>query len=82
MFFQVSVVLQCSCDIASFIFVENCPVWGEWSAWTSCNVTCGGGMQTASRSCANGNAGQAGCEGGAYKYRDCANQACRLTAGE
>ena len=24
---------------------ESCPVWTEWSDWTECPVTCGGGVQ-------------------------------------
>ena len=24
---------------------ESCPVWTEWSDWTDCPVTCGGGVQ-------------------------------------
>ena len=24
---------------------ESCPVWTEWSEWTECPVTCGGGVQ-------------------------------------
>ena len=24
---------------------EACPVWTEWSEWTECPVTCGGGVQ-------------------------------------
>ena len=27
--------------------------WGEWNAWESCPVTCGGGNQTRIRTCDN-----------------------------
>ena len=27
--------------------------WGQWSAWTTCTVSCGGGNQTRTRQCDN-----------------------------
>ena len=41
----------------SFLFVSqecnsnSCPVWTEWSDWTICSVTCGGGKRQKSREC-------------------------------
>lgn len=35
---------------------HHCPIDGEWTSWTSwdtCTVTCGGGMQSKSRTCDN-----------------------------
>ncbi|XP_056001828.1 coadhesin-like [Ostrea edulis] len=35
---------------------HNCPIDGNWAAWASygaCTVTCGGGIQTRTRSCSN-----------------------------
>ena len=30
---------------------NSCPVWTEWSGWTVCSVTCGGGKRQKSREC-------------------------------
>ena len=30
---------------------NDCPVWTEWSEWTACSVTCGGGKRQKSREC-------------------------------
>ena len=52
--------------------------WGNWSAWSGCGVTCGGGLQSASRACdspAPANGGRS-CMGGATKYQACNTGAC------
>ena len=41
-----------------FFKLKNLPFtvdggWGEWNAWESCPVTCGGGNQTRIRTCDN-----------------------------
>ena len=30
---------------------DECPVWTEWSDWTQCSVSCGGGSQSKVREC-------------------------------
>ena len=41
----------------NFVFItqecnsNSCPVWTEWSDWTICSVTCGGGKRQKSREC-------------------------------
>ncbi|XP_057304151.1 uncharacterized protein LOC130641387 isoform X2 [Hydractinia symbiolongicarpus] len=51
--------LQCAGPTGSFYVygvnpkTEGDGGYGEWSEWESCSRTCGGGLQTASRSCNN-----------------------------
>ena len=30
---------------------KNCPTWGEWDEWTTCDAECNGGLQHRSRDC-------------------------------
>lgn len=43
---------------------QLCPVFGKWSEWGTCDVTCGGGSQQRVRGCENGKLGDAGCPKG------------------
>lgn len=52
--------------------------WTDWTPWSSCSVSCGGGTQKRDRSCTNpapANGGAA-CSGIASETRDCNTQAC------
>ena len=52
-------------------------VWDQWSAWSGCDATCGGGATSRSRTCQNGDAGDIGCDiGGASETSPCNNQDC------
>lgn len=42
---------------------RKCPVWGYWTEWSECGVTCGTSKVTRSRSCINGDPGETGCIG-------------------
>ncbi|XP_048845067.1 ADAMTS-like protein 2 isoform X1 [Brienomyrus brachyistius] len=56
--------------------------WGEWSSWSTCSRTCGGGVQSQERHClqqrlvATYNGNTSVCSGSAKKYRLCQNQLC------
>ncbi|XP_066440797.1 SCO-spondin-like [Eleutherodactylus coqui] len=45
--------------------------WSEWSSWSPCSMTCGGGEQIRVRECRHQE-----CEGKAIQSRMCNNQAC------
>ena len=38
--------------------VNPCPVWTEWSEWTVCSVTCGGGKRSQTRQCVDSVSGE------------------------
>ena len=53
-------------------------VWGDWTSYSNCDVTCGDGMMTRTRSCDNPsprNGGQP-CPGGNSETIPCSEQPC------
>lgn len=52
--------------------------WSDWSAWSVCTASCGGGTQSRSRSCTNpapANGG-ANCSGNSVQQQNCNTQVC------
>ena len=54
--------------------------WTSWSSWTSCNVTCGGGVKSRSRSCTNPKPSNGGavCSGSTTQNLQCNGQLCPI----
>ena len=50
--------------------------WSEWSSWTECGVTCGGGRQSRTRECKTKGARELDCTGLAVEIRDCNTHHC------
>ncbi|XP_041134198.1 ADAMTS-like protein 2 isoform X1 [Polyodon spathula] len=56
--------------------------WGEWSSWSTCSRTCGGGVQSQERHClkqrlvSSQHVNSTLCVGSAKKYQLCQIQAC------
>ena len=55
--------------------------WGSWQSWTTCSVTCGGGLRNRTRSCNNpppDDDGQ-GCGGNSVEIGECFTQICPIS---
>jgi hypothetical protein len=52
------------------------PIWGSWSDFNECSVTCGGGKQSRTRTCETDSIGIP-CIGNAYEERACNTYACK-----
>ena len=50
---------------------ELCESWAFWSPWTPCSSSCGRGSRTRTRTCDNGEAGDAGCQGESFEFDMC-----------
>lgn len=56
--------------------------WGEWSSWSSCSRSCGGGVRSQERHCliqrlsTTQNVNSSYCVGSPKKYQLCPNQPC------
>jgi len=60
---------------------QICPVngqWSKWESWTRCSRTCGGGVQTRTRSCTNPppSGGGSQCSGSSLTSRKCIRNYC------
>ncbi|XP_064612418.1 mucin-2-like [Liolophura sinensis] len=56
--------------------------WGEWSPWSECSLSCGGGLRVRTRSCDRpppGCGGQ-GCIGSIKQKKPCAEEECTTTS--
>ena len=59
-----------------FYITVNC-TWDEFSDWTTCTKTCGGGLQVRQRKVAVvSQFGGSACQGGAAEQRLCSTQNC------
>ena len=59
---------------------QHCPIDGHWSAWSPCDVSCGGGVQT--RNCTTPKDGGKACSGIIYTARPCNSHPCpRMYSG-
>jgi len=62
--------------------LQPCPpvagVFSDWSPWSECSVSCGGGTQQRNRSCTNPRPGNNGtkCKGPAHETQTCASEMC------
>nr|XP_018669341.1 SCO-spondin-like [Ciona intestinalis] len=56
--------------------VHGCPFFTEYTSWSACNASCGGGHKSRTRTCENGNVGQDGCVGDTVNHQSCNVFAC------
>ncbi|XP_035685536.1 cartilage intermediate layer protein 2-like [Branchiostoma floridae] len=73
-----------TCDCAEGYAGDDCEIvvvdghWATWGSWVSCDVTCGGGVQTRTRTCTNPapTIGGADCVGNPSQTRPCNDWQC------
>ncbi|XP_028403035.1 uncharacterized protein LOC114525803 isoform X3 [Dendronephthya gigantea] len=68
---ECSASVMCSGDIG----------FGEWSAWSSCSVTCGPGKKTRARKCSMADPGDSFCKGDTNETADCNDAHCPVDGG-
>uniref|UniRef100_H2Y3E3 Hemicentin-1 n=1 Tax=Ciona intestinalis TaxID=7719 RepID=H2Y3E3_CIOIN len=57
---------------------QACPIWSNWSPYTDCSLSCGGGVQRKTRTCNNGDPGDDGCMGMTVEEQDCNDMICNI----
>ncbi|XP_075117575.1 SCO-spondin-like [Leptodactylus fuscus] len=68
---------NCTCVNGTFSCTSLlCPVYGPWSDWSSCSVTCGGGHRWRNRSCTERGPDRATCDSETREVEECNGSAC------
>ncbi|XP_045163580.2 coadhesin-like [Mercenaria mercenaria] len=67
------------CDLCTLVD----GMWSEWTAWSTCDVTCENGTQTRTRTCTNPPPANGGlnCSGSATDMKACHKQLCPVHGG-
>ena len=55
---------------------NDCPIWTEWTNWTECSLSCGGGTQQRIRDCVLPKLDELVCDGDRKEVRSCNTDAC------
>lgn len=61
--------------MVSLVILVDC-TWTEWSVWSLCDVTCGGGNQSRIRTQHEAVFGGQPCVGSSQEFQSCANNSC------
>ncbi|XP_072306545.1 SCO-spondin [Eucyclogobius newberryi] len=79
---------NCSCEAGVLLCesVPGCHVdggWGQWSPWTKCSLSCGGGVRSRTRLCNSPTpqSGGRGCMGVAEQWKECNSHICKDSVG-
>ncbi|XP_073488988.1 LOW QUALITY PROTEIN: SCO-spondin-like [Aquarana catesbeiana] len=68
---------NCTCVNGTFACTDLlCPVYGPWTEWGPCSVSCGGGHKWRSRSCTERGPDEATCGSESREVEECNNELC------
>jgi hypothetical protein len=73
-----NIMLLCIRNLFSFHLTDG--QWSDWTTWSDCSETCGGGIKMKTRQCTNPPPSATGqtCQGPTSEVEQCSTSSCRV----